>query len=46
MEMCYTPRDKLIIKTICYQKSSVRKAAAGTVTPVGRLYRTDSMLRT
>ena len=44
--MCYTASDKLIIKTICYQKSSISEATAGTVTPVGRLYRTDSMLRT
>ena len=46
MEMCYTARDKLIIKTICYQKASISEATAGTVTPVGKLYRTDSMLRT
>ena len=46
IEMCYDASDKLIIKTICYQKSSISEATAGTVTPVGRLYRTDSMLRT
>ena len=46
MKLCYIARDKLLIKTICYQKAFFSEATAGTVTPVCKLYHTDSILRT
>ena len=36
----------LLIKTICYHEAFISEATAGTVTPVCKLYHTDSILRT